>query len=211
MKLGRLLVASHNAGKLDEFRALLGPMGVAVVGAADLGLAAPAETGTTFVENARIKARAAVAESGLPALADDSGLEVAALGGAPGVRTADWAEGPGGRDFLRAMRRVHDALVAAQAPRPWSARFRCTLVLAEPDGREQVFEGSVEGTLVWPVRGALGHGFDPMFQPEGSRLTFAEMTPAAKNAISHRARALQALAAALAAGSAPDAKGGGLR
>ncbi len=198
MNLTRLLVATHNAGKLEEFRQLLGPLGVAVTGAAELGLAEPAETGTTFRDNARIKARAALAATGLPALADDSGLEVDALGGAPGVHTADWAEGPGGRDFLRAMTRVHDELVARAAPRPWSGRFRCTLVLAEPGGGEQVFEGTVEGELVWPVRGALGHGFDPMFVPEGRGLTFAEMTAAEKNAISHRGRALAAFLAGIA-------------
>jgi XTP/dITP diphosphohydrolase len=198
MTLTRLLVATHNAGKLEEFRQLLTPLGIAVTGAADLGLGEPAETGTTFVDNARIKAQAALAATGLPALADDSGLEVDGLDGAPGVYTADWAEGPGGRDFLRAMTRVRDELVARGAPRPWTARFRCTLVLAHPDGTERVFEGAVEGDLVWPIRGAQGHGFDPMFVPEGGALTFAEMSVDAKNAISHRARALQAFLAAIA-------------
>lgn len=197
MTLSRLLVATHNAGKLDEFRQLLAPLGVQVTGAAELGLAEPVETGTTFLENARIKAQAAMAATGLPALADDSGLEVDGLGGAPGVYTADWAEGPGGRDFLRAMTRVHDELVARGAARPWTGRFRCTLVLAEPGGAERVFEGAVEGELVWPVRGALGHGFDPMFVPEGRGRTFAEMTAADKNAISHRGRALAAFLKAL--------------
>lgn len=197
MRPARLLVATHNAGKLEEFRQLLAPLGIAVLGATELGLAEPAETGTTFLENARIKARAAVAATGLPALADDSGLEVDGLDGAPGVQTADWAEGPGGRDFLRAMTRVHDELVARGVPVPWTGRFRCTLVMAEPGGGERVFEGRVEGELVWPVRGALGHGFDPMFVPEGRGRTFAEMTPAEKNAISHRGRALAALLAAM--------------
>jgi XTP/dITP diphosphohydrolase len=192
MTLTRLLIATHNAGKLEEFRQLLGPLGIVVVGAADLGLAEPEETGTTFVQNARIKARAALAATGLPALADDSGLEVDALGGAPGVYTADWAEGPGGRDFLRAMERTHNALMACNAPRPWTARFCCTLVLAEPGGGERVFDGRAEGQLVWPLRGALGHGYDPMFQPEGETRTFAEMRTDEKNAISHRARALRA-------------------
>jgi XTP/dITP diphosphohydrolase len=198
MNLTRLLVATHNAGKLEEFRQLLTPLGIAVTGAADLDLAEPEETGTTFVDNARIKARAAMEATGLPALADDSGLEVDGLDGAPGVYTADWAEGPGGRDFLRAMTRVRDELVARGALRPWTARFRCTLVLLEPDGTERVFEGAVEGELVWPIRGAQGHGFDPMFVPEGGALTFAEMSVDAKNAISHRARALQAFLAAIA-------------
>lgn len=197
MSLTRLLVATHNAGKLDEFRQLLAPLGVQVTGAAELGLAEPVETGTTFLENARIKAQAAMAATGLPALADDSGLEVDGLSGAPGVYTADWAEGPGGRDFLRAMTRVHDELVARGAARPWTGRFRCTLVLAQPGGPERVFEGAVEGELVWPVRGALGHGFDPMFVPEGRGRTFAEMTAADKNAISHRGRALAAFLKAL--------------
>jgi XTP/dITP diphosphohydrolase len=197
MTLTRLLLATHNAGKLEEFRQLLAPRGVQVTGAAELGLAEPEETGTTFVENARIKALAAMAATGLPALADDSGLEVDGLGGAPGVWTADWAEGPGGRDFMRAMRRVHDELQARGAPQPWTARFRCTLVMVTPGAAERVFDGTVEGALVWPVRGALGHGFDPMFVPEGRGRTFAEMTTDEKNAISHRARALAAFMAGL--------------
>lgn len=198
MTLSRLLVATHNAGKLDEFRQLLGPRGIDVTGAADLNLPEPVETGTTFLENARIKAQAALLATGLPALSDDSGLEVDGLDGAPGVYTADWAEGPDGRDFLRAMTRVHDELVARGAARPWTARFRCTLVLLEPGGAERVFDGTVEGELVWPIRGAQGHGFDPMFVPEGGTLTFAEMTVDAKNAISHRARALRAFLAGIA-------------
>jgi XTP/dITP diphosphohydrolase len=200
MRPARLLVATHNAGKLEEFRQLLAPLGVAVIGAAELGLAAPAETGTTFAENARIKARAAQAATGLPALGDDSGLEVDGLGGAPGVHTADWAEGPGGRDFLRAMTRVRDELLGRGVAPPWTARFRCTLVLADPGGGERIFEGVVEGELVWPVRGALGHGFDPMFVPEGRGRTFAEMDAAEKNAISHRGQALAAFLAAVGAG-----------
>jgi XTP/dITP diphosphohydrolase len=198
MRPGRLLIATHNAGKLEEFRQLLGPLGIAVIGAAELGLDEPAETGATFAENARIKARAAVAATGLPALADDSGLAVDALQGAPGVYTADWAEGPGGRDFLRAMTRVHRELTDRRAAPPWTARFCCTLVLAGPDGDERLFAGQIDGQLVWPLRGALGHGFDPMFQPEGESRTFAEMSAAEKNAISHRARALQALLQGLA-------------
>lgn len=198
MTLSRLLVATHNAGKLDEFRQLLGPRGIDVTGAADLNLPEPVETGTTFLENARIKAQAALLATGLPALSDDSGLEVDGLDGAPGVYTADWAEGPDGRDFLRAMTRVHDELLARGAAPPWTARFRCTLVLVEPGGAERVFDGTVEGELVWPIRGAQGHGFDPMFVPEGGTLTFAEMTVDAKNAISHRARALRAFLAGIA-------------
>jgi len=197
MSLTRLLVATHNAGKLEEFRQLLAPLGIEVTGAADLGLPEPEETGTTFVANARIKAQSALAATGLPALADDSGLEVDALDGAPGVYTADWAEGPGGRDFLRAMERTHRELAARGAARPWTARFCCTLVLAEPGGGERIFEGRAEGELVWPLRGALGHGYDPMFQPRGESRTFAEMTTDEKNAISHRAQALKAFLDAL--------------
>ncbi len=193
----RLLIATHNAGKLEEFRALLKPKGIAVVGAAEFGLPEPAETGKSFEENARIKARAAVRATGLSALADDSGLEVAALAGAPGVATADWAATPRGRDFMVAMQRVFHALSEKGASEPWAARFRCTLVLAKPDGTEAVFEGAVSGHLVWPPRGRLGHGFDPMFVPEGDLRTFAEMSAEEKNAISHRARALAKFVQAL--------------
>ncbi|MCC5983761.1 MAG: non-canonical purine NTP pyrophosphatase [Rhodobacteraceae bacterium] len=194
---GALLIASHNAGKLMEFRQILGPRGITVTGAADHGLAEPAETESTFVGNARIKAHAAAQATGLPALADDSGLEVAALDGAPGVHTADWAETPRGRDFMQAMERTHAELVARAAPPPWGARFACTLVLAWPDGADAVFEGHAPGHLVWPPRGREGHGYDPMFVPEGETRTFAEMSWDEKNAISHRARAITALMTAL--------------
>lgn len=189
----RLLIASHNSGKLLEFRKLLAPFGVEVTSAADHGLPEPEETENSFLGNARIKAHAAARATGLPALADDSGLEVAALDGAPGVRTADWAETPQGRDFAMAMEKTHAALLARTAPQPWAARFVCTLVLAQPDGREQAFTGTIDGALVWPVRGRAGHGYDPMFVPEGETRTFAEMPWEEKNAISHRGRALQAL------------------
>jgi XTP/dITP diphosphohydrolase len=188
----RLLVASHNAGKIDEMRALLAPHGVAVTSAAEMGLAEPAETEASFTGNARIKAHAAARAAGLPALADDSGLEVAALDGAPGVRTADWAETPAGRDFTMAMGKVHDALTARGAAEPWAARFVCVLCLAWPDGRDLIWRGEAAGRLVWPLRGRLGHGFDPMFQPEGDHRTFAEMGEAEKNAVSHRAAAMAA-------------------
>lgn len=188
-----LLVATHNAGKLDEIAALLTAYPVALVSAATLGLAEPEETETSFLGNARIKAHAAATASGLPALADDSGIEVDALGGAPGVRTADWAETPRGRDFVLAMTRTRDALAAAAAPEPWTARFRCTLVLAWPDGHEEAFEGRLEGRCVWPMRGRQGHGYDPMFQPDGFAVTLAEMSAAQKNRISHRAVALSQL------------------
>jgi XTP/dITP diphosphohydrolase len=189
---GRLLLATHNRGKVEEVRALLAPHGIALTSNADHGLPEPEETEATFLGNARIKARAAAGATGLPALADDSGLEVDALGGAPGVRTADWAEGPGGRDFLRAMTRAHAALLASGAPEPWTARFVSVLVLAWPDGREESFEGRAEGRIVWPPRGALGHGYDPVFVPEGHARTFAEMTAEEKNALSHRGASIRA-------------------
>lgn len=186
----RLLIATHNSGKLEEFRALLAPFGITCIGAADLDLPVPEETEDTFVGNARIKAHAAARAARMPALADDSGIEVEALGGAPGVHTADWAETPQGRDFMKAMTRTWEELEKIGAPFPRRARFRATLVLAWPDGQEEVFEGKVEGQLVWPVRGRLGHGYDPMFQPDGHDRTFAEMAPEEKNRISHRADAL---------------------
>ncbi len=191
----RLLVATHNAGKLEEMVALFQPLGVQVVGAAEMKLAEPVETESTFVGNARIKAHAAAQATGLPALSDDSGIQVDALDGAPGVYTADWAETPDGRDFLMAMTKTRDLLEERNAPEPRTARFCSTLVLAWPDGHDEVFEGTVEGTLVWPLRGALGHGYDPMFQPLGHDVTFAEMTSDAKNAISHRANAFKKLIA----------------
>jgi len=187
---GRLLVATHNRGKLEEIAALLEPFGVAVSSNADHGLPEPPETGTTFADNARIKARAAVAAVGIPALADDSGLSVEALGGAPGVRSADWAERPdGSRDFAAAMARVHAELAAAGAAPPWRARFTCALVLAWPDGHEELFEGHVPGQIIRPGRGEKGHGYDPLFLPDGFDTTFGEMDRWEKNRISHRGRA----------------------
>jgi XTP/dITP diphosphohydrolase len=191
-----LLVATHNAGKLDEIRALLAPYPVAVTSAAELGLHEPAETETTFVGNARVKAHAAAKATGQPALADDSGIEVDALDGAPGIYTADWAETPFGRDFRKAMERVHRKLEKIEAPEPRTARFRCTLVLAWPDGHDEVFEGVIEGRCVWPMRGAEGHGYDPIFQPDGHDRTLGEMHPDEKNRISHRADAFAKLIAA---------------
>ena len=191
----RLLVATHNKGKLEEIAALLKPYGISCVSAGEMGLPEPAETESTFVGNARIKAHAAAKATGLPALADDSGIEVDGLGGAPGVHTADWAATPGGRDFLQAMPRTWSELETARAPYPRTARFRATLVLAWPDGHDEVFEGKVEGQVVWPIRGRQGHGYDPMFQPSGHDLTFAEMDPDAKNRISHRADAFRQLVA----------------
>lgn len=188
-----LLVATHNAGKLDEIRALMAPYGVGVVGAAEKGLGVPEETEPTFVGNARIKAHAGAVATGLPALSDDSGIVIDALYGAPGVYTADWAETATGRDFDVAMTRAHDALLACKAPQPWTGRFCCTLVLAWPDGHDEVFEGTVDGWIVWPMRGASGHGYDPVFQPLGYDVTFAEMDPEHKNRISHRADAFRKL------------------
>lgn len=193
-----LLIATHNAGKLEEMRALFAPLGITVTGAAEHGLPEPAETEDSFVGNARIKARAAMEATGLPVLADDSGITVDGLDGAPGVHTADWAETGAGRDFMQAMRRTWEALEARNVPEPRRAQFRATLVLLTPEGEEQVFEGVAPGRLVWPPRGALGHGYDPMFIPDGHDRTYAEMDFAEKNAISHRARAFAALEAALA-------------
>ena len=191
----RLLVATHNKGKLEEIAALLKPYGIACLSAAEMGLPEPEETEDTFLGNARIKAHAAAKATGLPALADDSGIEVDGLGGAPGVYTADWAMTPTGRDFVQAMTRTWAELEAANAPCPRTARFRATMVLAWPDGHDEVFAGKVEGQVVWPMRGARGHGYDPMFQPEGHDITFAEMDPAEKNRISHRADAFRKLVA----------------
>ena len=191
----RLLVATHNKGKLEEIADLLVPFGVTVIGAAEMSLPEPEETEDNFIGNARIKAHAAAKATGLPALADDSGIAIDALGGAPGVYTADWAETPQGRDFVLAMNRANDALEAANAPFPRTARFCCTLVLAWPDGHDEVFEGVMEGQVVWPMRGHEGHGYDPIFQPNGYNITFGEMDRWEKNRISHRADAFQKLVA----------------
>jgi XTP/dITP diphosphohydrolase len=191
----RLVAATHNAGKVREVRALLAPYGLDVVSAGELALAEPEETGTTFKANAELKALAAAGAAGLPALADDSGLEVEALDGAPGIYAARWA-GPD-RDFGRAMQRVADALrerggwnqeAPGQALGP-RANFTAALSLAWPDGTVETFEGKVFGRLVWPPRGDKGFGYDPMFVADGEILTFGEMEPAKKHAISHRARA----------------------
>lgn len=188
-----LVIATHNAGKLEEMRALFAPHGVEVISAGALGLAEPEETETTFVGNARIKARAAVLATGKPALADDSGITIDGLDGAPGVYTADWAQTPTGRDFRKAMTETWAKLEAANAPYPRRAQFRCTLVLAWPDGEEAVFEGDIAGQIVWPMRGLEGHGYDPIFQPDGYDITFGEMPAEEKNRISHRARAFDKL------------------
>jgi XTP/dITP diphosphohydrolase len=188
----RLVVASHNPGKVWEIKELIAPYGFDAISAGDLNLAEPEETETTFEGNARLKAIAAATGSGLPALADDSGLEVEALDGAPGVYSADWAMP--GKDFGRAMQRVHDALAEKGAwnGSPPRANFISVLCLAWPTGEHRYFTGRVFGTLVWPARGGNGFGFDPMFVPEGDTRTFGEMEPAAKYAISHRTRAFAA-------------------
>jgi XTP/dITP diphosphohydrolase len=202
LEAGRLVIASHNEGKVREITALLGPHGMEPVSAGSLGLPEPEETGTSFAENARIKALASATASGLPALADDSGLDVAALGGRPGVYTADWAErqwfeGEPGRDWYMAMGKVEGLLARQGTDVDRSAAFVCTLCLAWPDGETALFEGRAEGSLVWPPRGKLGFGYDPVFLPQGAALTFAEMEPSAKHAISHRARAFARLVDAL--------------
>lgn len=190
---GKLVVASHNAGKVREIGALLAPFQMTAVSAGDLGLAEPEETENTFIGNAELKARAAALVSELPALADDSGLVVPALGGDPGIYSARWAERPDGqRDFDYAMQRVEDALNKhTNASR--AAHFICALSVAWPDGHIQSYEGRVEGILVWPPRGTLGFGYDPVFQPLGFTETFGEMDPEAKHAMSHRADAFRQL------------------
>ncbi len=191
----KLIIASHNRGKIVEIKALVEPMGIEVISAGDLNLEEPAETEDNFAGNARIKAHYAAKTGGLPALSDDSGIEVDALDGAPGVYTADWAETPNGRDFPMAMTKVWTLLEKRKAPEPRTARFVCTLCLAWPDGHDEIFRGEVSGRLVWPMRGELGFGFDPIFQPTGETVTFGEMDPAKKQAMSHRAEAFAKLMA----------------
>lgn len=203
----KIVVASHNAGKLREFADLLGPFGLETKSAKEYGLPEPDETGTTFEENAYIKAFAAARATGLPAMSDDSGLCVDALDGAPGVYTANWAEKPdGGRDFGMAMERTEAALqkAGASGPAERTGRFVAVICLAFPDGAAEYYRGEVEGTLVWPPRGALGFGYDPVFLPDGYDKTFGEMTaeekhgwkPGDAQALSHRARAFQKFAEA---------------
>jgi len=197
-----IVVASHNQGKIREIQDLIGPLGFTAKSAAELNFVEPKETGTTFEENATIKALASAEASGLPALSDDSGLVVDALGGDPGVYTADWAEtGDGRRDFNMAMEKVEKALEKAGATKPEqrSARFVSVLCLAWPDGHTELFRGEVEGTVAWPPRGTQGFGYDPVFQPEGYDVTFGEMSAEEKHgwnigkpqALSHRARAFK--------------------
>jgi len=194
----KLLIATHNAGKLAEFRELFTPLGLVLISAGDLNLDEPEETGTTFVENARLKAHTAAKASGMIALADDSGLSVDALDGEPGVYTADWAQTAHGRDYQMAMKRVEDRLqaIGANSPGLRKGSFNATLCLAHPDGRDDLYVGKVTGTMVWPPRGDKGFGFDPMFMPDGFDITFGEMPSSDKHSwapgqvgLSHRARA----------------------
>ncbi|KAF0143468.1 MAG: dITP/XTP pyrophosphatase [Rhodospirillaceae bacterium] len=194
----RLVVASHNRGKVQEITGLVTPFAVDVIAAADLGLPEPVETGMVFTANAILKALAAATAAGLPALADDSGLVVTALDGAPGLHSARWA-GPD-RNFAAAMVKVNAALGDA-ADR--SARFVCALALAWPDGHTESFEGVVAGKIIWPPRGENGFGYDPIFQPDGQTITFSEMEPHVKHSISHRTRAFRNLVAACLQGDMP--------
>ncbi|MEA3063491.1 MAG: XTP/dITP diphosphohydrolase [Sphingomonadales bacterium] len=195
---GKLVIASHNEGKVREIAELLAPHGVEAVSAAELDLPEPDEIGVSFIENADLKARQAADLSGLPALADDSGLCVEALGDRPGLFSARWAEGEdGSRDFMRAMRRVEDELAALGPEVSRDAHFVCALAIVWPDGHAEWFEGRVDGGLVWPPRGDKGFGYDPMFLPLGREETFGEMDQAEKHSISHRAAAFAKLAEAL--------------
>jgi XTP/dITP diphosphohydrolase len=194
MKLGPVLVvASHNPGKVREIRDLLAPFGIETKGASELGLPEPEETGSTLAQNAALKARAAACASGLPSLADDSGLAVVALNGAPGIYSARWAGEK--KDFAAAMARVEREL---QGKEDRSAKFVCALALAVPGGEMQIFEGEVHGKLVFPPRGGKGFGYDPIFVAEGMDETFGEIEPALKHSISHRARAFEKLVKSLA-------------
>lgn len=192
---GKLVIASHNKGKIREIAELLGPYGIETVSAADLDLPEPDETGNSFVDNAELKARLAADLSGLPALADDSGLCVDALEGKPGIFSARWAGD--GKDFAIAMERVHQEMLAQNPEVGRDAHFICALSVGWPDGHLESFEGRVDGTLVWPPRGDHGFGYDPMFQPIGHDITFGEMDPADKHAMSHRADAFRKLVAML--------------
>lgn len=190
-----VVLATHNEGKIAELSELLAGRGIVPSVVSSFGLDAPAETADTLQGNARMKAQCAAAGTGLPALSDDSGLEVDALDGAPGVRTAEWAETGTRRDYPMAMEKLRVRLEASGERQPWPARFRCVVCIAWPDGKAETFSGVVEGAIVWPMRGGNGFGFDPVFVPAGERRTFAEMTPDEKSCYSHRARAVQRFAA----------------
>jgi XTP/dITP diphosphohydrolase len=196
---GKLVIASHNEGKVREIRALLEPYGIEPISARSLDIPEPEETGTTFFANAELKARYSADLTGIVALADDSGLCVDALGGDPGVYTANWAETPNGRDWGLAMQKVEDALQAKGPDAGRDAHFVCVLSLCWPDGHVESFEGRAEGTLTWPPRGTVGFGYDPVFVPLGHDRTFAELAPEEKHRISHRADAFAKLVAAVLA------------
>lgn len=187
-----IIFATHNAGKLAEMKQLLEPHGFSITSNADHNLPEPEETEATFAGNALIKAHAAAQALGIPAISDDSGLSVDALDGAPGVYTADWAETGNGRDFIMAMERVWTEIQKSGTKPPFTAQFNSVIALAWPNGDSRTFTGIMPGQIVWPMRGELGHGFDPVFQPEGFDQTFAEMSPDQKNSISHRGRAVAA-------------------
>jgi len=203
----KLVIASHNQGKLREIRALIGPLGIKVVSAGELGLPEPEETGSTYIENAELKARASAEGSGLPALADDSGLSVTALGGDPGIYSARWA-GPE-KDFAMAMQKVEDELQkqAAAGNTDRSAAFVCALTICWPDGHTESVEGRVHGDLVWPPRGDNGFGYDPMFVPTGHDQTFGEVDAAWKHSVSHRAIAFKDLLKQVGLDHAPSGAG----
>ncbi len=187
----KLLIATHNTGKLEEFKYLLKDLDLKILSSRDLNLDEPNETENTFIGNARIKSKISCLQSNLPSLADDSGLQVHALGNKPGVYTADWAFTDKGRDFKKAMHRVWNELIETKKQEPFTANFICTLVLTFPNGNEEIFEGIVNGTITWPMRGRDGHGYDPIFVPDGHKKTFGEMTNFEKNKISHRSIALK--------------------
>lgn len=191
---GKIIIASHNQGKVREIGDLLRPLGLEVISAGELGLDEPEETGTTYIANAELKAHAAAKAANLPALADDSGLSVNALAGAPGIYSARWA-GPD-KDFSVAMKRVADALLMTSS-KDRSAEFVCALSLAWPDGEVTSFEGRISGQIIWPPRGDRGFGYDPIFVPDGHQISFGEMDPDKKHAMSHRARAFEQLVALL--------------
>ena len=189
MVIQTLVLATHNQGKVDEFQTMLAELNVDLRSSADFNLSEPEETEDTFIGNALLKARAAMQETGLPCLADDSGLSIDALNGEPGIHSARWAETGKGRDFDMAMHKVKDKLENIDGTQ--TAYFTAVLALVYPDGREEIFEGRMGGVLCWPMRGKKGFGYDPIFIPDGYDQTFAEMEPDFKNSISHRAKAVE--------------------
>ena len=187
----KILIATHNNGKFEEFKQILKDLDLLILSSKDLNLDEPKETEDTFIGNARLKSRTASNKSKLPCLGDDSGLEVHALGNQPGVYTADWAYTKNGRDFNQAMHRVWNELLKSKQKEPFTANFVCTLVLTLPNENEKIFEGRVSGKITWPMKGIGGHGYDPIFIPDGYNKTFGEMSNFEKNKISHRNKALK--------------------